>query len=283
MKLKKLLFFGLLMICGFALSSQVISGKITDINGEVLIGANVLEQGTANGTTTDINGDFSFNVSEIPVVLEFSYIGYTTQSLEITNSNEAIIIQLSEGVTFGDEIVVSASRKREKVTESVASVSVLSSARLESMAAEASPESLIKNIQGVRIVNNGVIKKNFSLRGAALANEATTLVLKDYRPINSPYTNAVESQLSPLSVLDIEKIEVIRGPSGALWGPGVNQGVIHFISKDAFNYPGTSIGLNRSVEGQGITKVDFRHAASSDKFGYKFLFTHKSGDDFVLI
>ena len=271
------------MISVSLMAQNTVTGKIIDANSaELLIGANIMIQGTSTGASTDLDGNFSLTSDQsFPWILEISYTGYTDQTIDVASAISSLAIKLRSGITFQDEVVISASRKREKVTESVASVSALSSARLQSMSLETSPENLVKNIQGVRIVDNGVFKKNIALRGQALANETNTLVLKDYRPINNPYTTIIETQLSPLSNLDIERVEVVRGPSGALWGPGVNSGVVHFISKDPFRYPGTGISVNRSVEGQGVTKIDFRHAASNNKFGYKILFSRKTGDDFI--
>lgn len=168
MKLKlQFLFIALMTTFSLALIAQnTVSGTITDAEtGEGLIGANILIQGTTIGTTTDFDGNFSLTSDRaFPWTVDISYTGYTDQVVEISEASSNLAITLSSGVTFQDEVVVSASRKREKVTESVASVSVLSSARLESMSTEASPESLIKNIAGVRIVDNGIIKKNIALR-----------------------------------------------------------------------------------------------------------------------
>ena len=129
-----------------------------------------------------------------------------------------------------DEVIITASRRAEKITESPASVSVISAKSLEAQPTEVESLNLIKNIQGVRLINNGVAKINVALRGQALVNEAQTLVLKDYRSMHNAHPNIIDNERMGVISLDIERIEVVRGPSGALWGPGVNAGVVHFLT-----------------------------------------------------
>jgi len=84
-----------------------------------------------------------------------------------------------------------------------------------------------------------------------------------------------------LNNLDIDRIEVVRGPGSALYGPGVTSGVIHFISKSPIDKPGTSVEL---VGGQLNTfGISARHATKvSDKFGFKINAVVKKGDEFTL-
>jgi len=82
--------------------------------------------------------------------------------------------------------------------------------------------------------------------------------------------------------LDIERIEVVRGAASALYGPGVESGVVHFFSKKAIDKPGTSIEL---VGGNLSTaQATVRHAYANDKktFGFKINAQYKSGDEFTL-
>lgn len=83
-----------------------VSGTVKDTNGEPLIGVSVLVKGTSSGTVTNFDGEFSLKAS-VGDVLEFSYIGYTTQSATISNTN-ALNIILSEDAEILDEVVVTA-------------------------------------------------------------------------------------------------------------------------------------------------------------------------------
>ncbi len=272
----------LVLVClSYRVLAQEVTGTINDERGEFLYGATISENGTNNGVVARIDGTFALKVLKIPTQLKISFVGYADQTIDVTKEGSIGTVTLVEDAIFGEEVVVSASRKPEKITESSASVSVLSSARITAQPIEGDALNMIKNIQGVRLINNGVAKINVSLRGQALVNETQTLVLKDYRSLHNTHTTIIDNERMGVNPLDIAKIEVIRGPSGALWGPGVNAGVVHFLTKDPFKHPGTSISVSRSLEGQNINKLNFRHAASGKKFGYKILYMHRSGDDFV--
>ena len=70
-------------LCGFAQGAFNVEGVIKDASGEPIIGANVVENGTQNGTVSDINGVFTLKVKNGNAVLKVSYIGYVTQTINI--------------------------------------------------------------------------------------------------------------------------------------------------------------------------------------------------------
>ena len=92
----------------------VVTGIVTDSNGEPLIGVNVLEKGTANGVITGLDGDFTLSVSGSESVLVFSYIGYKEVTVRV-GSETSFSISMSEDTQQIDEVVVTAlGIKREK-------------------------------------------------------------------------------------------------------------------------------------------------------------------------
>ena len=100
-------------------AQTTVSGVITDAElGDALIGANVIIQGTTVGSSTDLDGNFSItSETPLPWTLEVSYTGFAEQKLEITGSQTGIAIALQPSALIGQEVVVSASRRREKVQE----------------------------------------------------------------------------------------------------------------------------------------------------------------------
>ena len=82
----------------------VVNGKVTDISGGPLIGVNVFEKGTSNGTITNVDGRFSLNVSSNST-LTFSYIGYKTQEI-IVGTQQTISVTLTEDSEQLEEVVV---------------------------------------------------------------------------------------------------------------------------------------------------------------------------------
>ena len=123
-------FFTLAIIAVHA--QTTVSGTITDAeSGERLVGANIIIQGTSIGTNTDLDGIFSLTSDRpLPWTLDITYTGYLDQAISITNAQSGLNIALETGVVIGQEIVVSASRRREKVQEAPASISVLDSRKL---------------------------------------------------------------------------------------------------------------------------------------------------------
>mgnify|MGYP001117958722 CR=1 FL=1 len=115
-----LFFFHLLT---FAQNTKILTGTVTDVFGDPVIGANVTEKGTTNGTITDLNGNFTLSVSPNSTLV-VSYIGYHT--LDVPIGNEIVFnIELKEDTQKLEEVVVVGygTQKKVNLTGSVSSVS----------------------------------------------------------------------------------------------------------------------------------------------------------------
>lgn len=100
--------FTLLFVCTalFAQTTQVVTGTVVSAkDGEPLIGVNVLQQGTANGVVTDINGNFTLSVT-VPCELSVTYIGYHKELIKVTSSGTRLHVELKEDNEMLDEVVV---------------------------------------------------------------------------------------------------------------------------------------------------------------------------------
>ena len=283
MNFKKVCLGFFMMLFSLSIFAQsTISGKITDAETrEDLIGANIIIAGTSIGTTTDFDGNYSLTSDRpLPWTVEISYTGYSNQELQITSAGTQNI-EMSSGINFNQEVVISASRKQEKAVDAPASISVLSQEKLSVVADGGNVVNGLKNTVGVSIVDQGIDRSAIQLRGSAIVNQNRVQVFRDYRPMTEISSLNFESQLTPISSLDIKQVEVLRGPAGALYGPGVDAGVVHFITKDPWDQDGTSISLTAGE--QSLLKFDIRHAgAINEKFGYKILIGGMSADDFQL-
>jgi len=122
-----------LLLCGFlGISQTIVSGTVVDQNNEPVPAANVVIAGKAIGTTADFDGLFKLETSEVPPFqLRITSIGYSDATQDVTENNQTFNIVMNESSTVLDEIIVSASRRREKVQEAPASVSVLSARKLD--------------------------------------------------------------------------------------------------------------------------------------------------------
>ena len=275
----------LLLLAMVALSSvswaqTELSGNVTDDAGEPLIGANVTVKGTTQGAVTDLDGNFAFSTSAaLPLTLVVSYTGYSTQEVAV-NNNSPIQVQLLEGI-FTEQVVVSASRKREKIQEAPASISVLSARKLEGTPQTDAVRNLV-NVPGVQIQQQSAARINIEMRASSGLFGTSAFPIMDYRSLIGPGIGTFQSDQSGIMNIDLERIEVVRGPGSALYGPGVTSGVIHFITKNPIDHPGTTIQVGGGELSTFLTAV--RHAGANENktFGYKINATYNRGNEFTL-
>ncbi len=259
-----------------------ISGVVTDADlGDPLIGANLIIQGTAIGASTDLDGTFEISSeTPLPWTIEVSYTGFAPQELNITGNQTGMAIKLAAGALLGQEVVISASRRREKIQEAPASISVFTARKLEA-SPNTDPARNLINAPGVTVQQQTAGRINIQLRGDGGIFGSASFPIQDYRSLSGPGLGTFNTLNSPISGIDLERIEVVRGPGSALYGPGVTSGVVHFLTKSPIDKPGTTVEL---LAGNLNTKgISVRHATKvSDKFGFKVNAVFKKGDEFTL-
>ena len=188
-----------------------VSGTVVDSNGEPIIGANVVEKGTTNGTVTDISGNFSLNIDDTGI-LQISYIGFNTQDVAV-NGKSSLMINLKEDTQKLDEVVVVGYgvQKKSNITGSVASIKTDDFNDLNMDVSHV--------IQG-RVAGVNVSNGNIIIRGAASINGADPLWIVDGVPGSAPNFN------------DIESIEILKdAASTAIYGARGAGGVILVTTK----------------------------------------------------
>ena len=89
----------------FAQGKYVVKGVVVDTTGTPVIGASVVEEGTTNGVTTDVNGQYVINVEGAKSIVQVSFIGYKTQSYEASSTALAAVV-LEEDSEVIDDIVI---------------------------------------------------------------------------------------------------------------------------------------------------------------------------------
>ncbi len=262
-------------------AQTTVNGTIKDQFGP-LPGANVVIDGTTSGASTDINGNFSLTSNEpLPWKLRVTYVGYEDQVLDVTSASRLNVELKEAGVLIGENVVISASRKREKVQEAPASISVISARKLAASANATDPTRNLISTPGVQIQQQSANRINISMRGGAGLFGTSVFPIMDYRSLVGPGIGTFQTDAVGLSNIDLQRIEVVRGPGSALYGPGVTQGVVHFITKNPIDFPGTTIEL---MGGELNTfGAAVRHATKvSDKFGFKINAQHRQGNEFTL-
>ena len=265
-----------------AFSQTQISGSVNDAEDMVGIpGVNVIIDGTNLGTVTDFDGNFSFSTNQdLPLTIVVSYVGYSAQRVEITSSNQDINVMLTAGQNL-EEVIVSASRRAQKITDAPASVSVISTRQIENSPQAAEPSMLLSSVAGVQVQQQTANTINFEMRAGSGVFGTSTFIMQDNRFLITPSAGTFFSFQQSLSNLDLASIEVVRGAAGVLYGPGVTSGVVHFRSKSPIDYTGTSASLWAGE--LNTVGSEFRIARANDDktFGWKINARVNSGDDFV--
>jgi TonB-linked SusC/RagA family outer membrane protein len=201
--------------------SQAIFGKVVDADGQPVIGAGVVVNGTTNGTTTDLDGNFSLRVAP-GTTLEISCIGYVTRRVAAAD-NMTVILQ-NDSEMLEETVVVGYGVQRKKlVTGSTVSVS---GDKLASTHAVDAFGALQSQAAGVNIVqNSGQPGESYkvTIRGMGTAGSNTPLYVIDGVPNGS---------ITALSPNDIESIDVLKdAASSAIYGARASNGVILVTTK----------------------------------------------------
>lgn len=267
-----------------------LEGRVIDAsNGQSLPGANVVLTAPGSdrmieGAATSSTGEYRFqNVAPGTYEVSARFVGYTTTSETITlRAGEArtLDFQLAPGGFDLQNVVVTASRQQEKVLDAPASISVLGIREIEADVT-ASSVDILRTTTGVDMAQTGVNRREVVLRGFNNAFSGATYVLTDNRHAAVPSLGVNVYSIMPNMPIDLERIEVVRGPGSALYGPGVDAGVIHFISKDPFTHPGTTVAVSGGE--RAFFNGQLRHAGViNDRFGYKITGTFTRADDWEL-
>ena len=214
------LFFVLFLLSStLAFAQNRVTGVVTDKTGEPLIGVNVLEKGTTNGTVTDIDGKFTVDMPQ-GKTLVFSFIGFVTQEIKVTSN--VVNVVLNEDTKTLDEVVVIGygSMTRKDVTSSITTVK----AEDLNVGVYTSPAQLLQGkVPGLTIANtsdpNG--SPSISLRGASSLRSGEAM--EPYYVIDG----VPGVSLSLVAPEDIESIDVLRDASAtAIYGSKAANGVI---------------------------------------------------------
>ncbi len=264
--------------------TQTISGIVTDSEfGLPLAGASVIHVNSGLGAATDENGEYT--IGKVPLgssLIRVSYTGYQPYETLITVSNlETYIldIQLMSGVSL-EQVLITASRRQEKILDAPASTDVILSQDLTRKIGPSTITSL-RNVTGLDIAQTGVDRHEVVLRGFANVFSGATLVMTDYRDAGSASLDVNLHTLMPNLSVDLDRVEIVRGPGSALYGPGVDSGVIHYITKDAFSHPGATV----AVSGGERSYLNFEGRIArvfGNIVGVKVTGSYSQADDFGL-
>ena len=205
-----------LFLLGASMNSYaqtVVKGKISDKQGESLIGVNVVEKGTTNGVITDINGNYSIGVKDQNCVLVFSFIGYISQEVAVKGNTQINVVLKESNEQLNEVVVVGyGTQKRASVTGAVSQVS--------------GNELLKAPVGNITSRLGGVVPGVVSLQqsGQPGADAASIIV----RGSNAKYiVDGIQRSIAEIDPNEIATISVLKdASSAAIYGLDANAVII---------------------------------------------------------
>ncbi len=262
------------------MAQVTVSGVVTDEEGQAVIGANIIEVGTTNGTITDIDGSYTLTVSDENAVLRVSYIGQLDQEIAVGGSS-SIDVNMKSDRNLLDEVVVTALGFEANKDELGSTSSVIGTAQalrsgepqlLNSLAGKAS------NVEILATNGDPGAGVNFRIRGAnTILGSSEPLIVVDGVPLTNStvYGGAGsltgtrsggvsnQSRINDINPKDIESIQVLKGASAAsLWGSRAANGVLVITTKEGAS---------------GKPKISYSASLSLDQISEQFPMQDKYG------
>lgn len=279
--------FTLLFLCllsmGLYAQNGTLTGTVKDASGETLIGANILVKEISAGTVSDLDGSYTLNLPAGAHIIVVSYTGYGELEEAVNvkaGETQTLDFTLSAGTDL-DVVVVSGSKKPEKLTESPATIETVFAREIEEYAGN--PGELIARQKGVDYFRAGIAVPAFNIRGFNSNFNAKNLQVTDGRISSLIATGLPMGPLSHTIKEDIERVELILGPNATLYGPNAHNGLLNTITKDPRQSAGTTIAFNPGVSGDGDAyfSARLRHAqVLNDKFAFKVMGEYTAGTEF---
>jgi len=282
MRLMKNILLFILLFCCTLLSAQeiLVSGNISDANGEPLIGATVIEKGTENGVVTDFNGNYEITVSSTDGILQVVYLGYETEEIGVTDRSTSNVV-LAESTEALSEIEVTGFR------------SAVGRARGRTASVQKIPESVTAlNLEGIEAAgitdvvsfSNLVPNLKFNTAQAIGLNFITVRGIPQIRFGDAPVTFVIDGVTVPdpsllsQELYDLALVEVVKGPQGALYGKNAIGGAINIYTQEPTNQFKNRVkigyGNGNSLLGQFVSSG----AIVKDKLYYRLATQYKSTD-----
>lgn len=243
MKKITLLFFLLNFTILFA--QKEISGKVTDASGTALIGVNIVEKGTSNGTQTDLNGSFKIKVKE-NATLVFSYVGYKTIE-KVSDGTSKMDVSLSDAQVLEEVQIVGSRNSKRTVVNSAVPIDVINVKDVTTQSGKIEINELLQYVAPSFNANKQSGSDGAdhvdpaSLRG--LGPDQTLVLINGKRRHQSSLINLFGTRgrgntgtdLNAIPATSIKRIEILRDGAAAQYGSDAIAGVINIVLNDNVN------------------------------------------------
>ena len=252
----------LLLIFSFAIVSLAaqtyeVSGNVTEEKtGLPLLGVHVAVIGNVQGTISDQQGNYLLSTSVAPPFsLQFSFVGFETQVVEVERSGQQINIQMKEEYLLGQEVTIAASRVEKSTLQSSLSVERLNLRDIQQMPAANFYDGLYQ-LKGVDMNVHGLTFQLPNTRGFNDYTNTRMNQIVDGMENIAPGLSFAAGNIFGVPQIDVESVEMVVGASTVLYGPGGMNGTLVMKSKDPFRYQGLSGSLQSGIMNIGRDVLD---------------------------
>ncbi len=222
----------ILMLCFIQCSityaqAQIVTGKLTDENGQALIGANVMIEGTNVGTITDLEGNFEIPASGEDVIV-VSYLGYDEQVINVGSQSSLTIIMKPNSAQLDEVVVIGYGSSRK--SHLTGAISKVSNETLDKLPVSRVDEALVGQVSGVNIAateGEAGSAPTIRIRGTgSMVASSDPLIVVDGLIVDNDF-------LGSLDMNDVESFEILKdAASSAIYGSRGGNGVILITTKD---------------------------------------------------
>ena len=230
----------LILIFSTSYGQNLLEGEVKNDDNSPIEGVNIIVKGTTNNTTSDVNGKFAIQAKELPFTIIVQYAGYNTKELKITElptNAKPLQITISTGEEkVLSEVVVTSRRRIEKVQDIPIAVSVVTGKQAE-QAGAFNVNRIKELVPSVQLYSSNPRNTGINIRGTGspfgLTNDGIDPGVGFY--VDGVYY--ARPAATTLDFIDVERIEVLRGPQGSLFGKNTTSGAFNITSrKPSFNY-----------------------------------------------
>lgn len=263
-----------MLTCSFAYSQNTLKVIVKDSKThENLIGVSVQVQETGISGITDNNGFLELSSIENGVqTITFNLLGYEDFSININfprQKEDVLIVELSGGEEEElDEVIVQSTRTSRTIKNTPTRIESIDAEELDEKAnmKPANVSMVLHESTGLQVQQTSATSGNASIRVQGLDGRYTQLLKDGYANFGNFASGLSILEIPPL---DLQQVEVIKGPSSTLYGGGAIAGVINFISKKPKEKGEYNFILNQSNIGQ--TNIGAYASKRKGKFGYSIL------------
>ena len=209
-----------------------VTGHVTDEQGEDLIGATIMEKGTSNGTSADIEGNFTINVPG-NAILVVSYVGYDPMEVPVNGQKHLNIVMKTNAQMLAETVVIGYGSVKKK--DATGSVAVINPDEIEAGLATSVQDMLVGQTPGVVVTTAGGPEggANIRIRGGSSLNASNDpLIVVDGVPLDNGGVQGMGNSLAMISPENIESMTILKDASAtAIYGSRASNGVIIITTK----------------------------------------------------